>query len=340
MTTVLRVGVWCMTTLVLVDCAGLSHRYYSAIARTNWSIHTAQSIGTKSSYTVISTSFLGKFSPLARARPKSLVSISRGEYKSWRWSIQATPKVADSWHQWLSREARLDGAGPPMKFNWRYGFSRLWTLISGLTGKSPLPMSLKLTLIPRYTDYHLVIKRTSGFAVPLDAAFWYTASRETGPVAAVERFHDYAHVLSVIGGLLVQVEAARGLLPGPVSKAARRIKDAADATCVDAVGLPFLARGTDRHLIIIGPPIFLSGRLYAEHPTSLLAKELFEQKVILGGLYKYLEHEGLQWPATGHNVFGINALLRYCRAFVDYPADVRKHTMPLSYIKSFSAFTQ
>lgn len=80
--------------------------------------------------------------------------------------------------------------------------------------------------------------------------------------------------------------------------------------------------------------------MYAQHPDSQLALGAYAVFLDVTGAATYLRYRGLKWPKTGRDIDGINGMLEYCRALIQYDGDIISKPLSIENIEASPFFTR
>lgn len=302
--------------------------------------------------------------------------LERGQYRNWRWSVWAPQTVAASWRAWLRSPAanRCENASPSacQALDWTLAFHRLYEASAYLLGKPPLPLKLRINLLPQGAGFRASVRQKSSTGVPIEFTFDYPAGMNA---TAGEREKALMRVMAVVGYEFQQVEYIAGDSRGPASSEGLQaflIKGKAASTCwalsaalaVGAGGhwqveIPRLRpiRATIagkqlkwkewNYLVLATLPFTLAITRNAapfgmfHEPPNSESTSAWGSVLLIRDLGQYL---GSRLPAmqTGTNSMvirstdyaGMNTLLAYCRGFTHYPGDIIKAPMPESMVAS------
>lgn len=252
-------------------------------------------------------------------------------HHSWCWSIQGTPKVATAWQAWKA-QAQLRCVHTQSRTcreaNWRTAFGTLYATAAYLMGHTPLPLHLRLLLIPAGDGYRSRIVRQAQARVPLEFGFAFPVDTTT-PGFPKQVTQALLKAVSVIGYEVQHVEYAAGKTAGPAKPiGAKTTKNEANSECWRlSFDVTWLHSGAAS--ISFLEELGLTWKLN----TALTAgKNGFTEAAVNGpaylqrGLARYLlsrypklDDGNGEINITSGDVNARRALLAYCRAFIKYP---------------------
>ncbi len=144
--------------------------------------------------------------------------LTQGTYRDWSWQIWATPQVVASWARWRSSaavHACLRRRCTPLR--WKSAFVRLYRVMDYLLGKPPLPLSLRINLIPAELPFKTSVTRRSRRAVPLVFTFPYPVTPSMDAQSQETRKRAFVYAISLVSYEFQHVEYVAHDTKGPQS---------------------------------------------------------------------------------------------------------------------------
>ncbi len=264
--------------------------------------------------------------------------LTDGAYRSWRWRIWATPDVAASWVRGQSGPAAY--ACPSkhcIPLRWKSAFVRLFQVMDYLLDEQPLPLSLRVNLIPPGIPFIKTwVTRRSQRAVPAVFTFPYPTALGTDINNQEKRERAFVHVVSIVGYELQHFEYAAHYTSGPKSSSPgiRELKDEANSTCwMLATKLALLA-GRSYTLAIQLPNINTLSAVLGS-VVQYKTDAIWGPALLRRDLARYLGRVApatvgawhVRIPMTDYPV--MNQVLAYCRGFTRFSGDIARGHMPI-----------
>lgn len=263
-----------------------------------------------------------------------------GQYANWRWSVWATPEVTRSWHVW---NRSYDGhqcegiAANCSQLDWNTAFTNLYVTVTYLLGKPPLPMELRLNLIPEGQAFQARLYNRSRQSVPLEFTFWFpsgVAANSNNPQAREDAF---IYAVTTVGYEFQHVEYAAGDSAGPAARGPRILKDEANSTCWRLASRLVILDGRQAKVTIKRLSQEDLNRYAAIFGNTVQAQTsaLWGPILLQHDLGEYLASTT---PADSDNSIirvhtmdhaQMNKVLAYCRSYTRYGGDIAKQPMPL-----------
>ncbi len=263
--------------------------------------------------------------------------LTHGTYRNWRWQIWATPQVAASWTRWRSSRAPYACPNEHCRpLSWKFAFTRLYRVMHYLLGEPPLPLSLRLNLIPAGFAFTQSILRKSRRAVPLVFTFPYPSTLRTSVDAQKKREQAFAHVLGMVSYEFQHVEYAAHDTSGPrsSSQGIRTLKNEANSECWNLSAKIAVLGGTSYTLSIPLSTISTLSDLYG-NVVQLKTDAVWGPALLRRDLALYLERVAPATVGVGYVRISLsdypvlNQVLAYCRGFTRYPGDIARGHMPI-----------
>lgn len=262
-----------------------------------------------------------------------------GQHANWRWSVWATPDVIASWRVWnRSPEARRckHSAASCSQLDWNTAFTNLYVTVTYLLGKPPLPMELRLNLIPEGQAFQARLYNRSRQFVPLEFTFWFPSGVAADFNSPQAREEALIYVVTTVGYEFQHVEYAAGDSTGPASpRGPHFLKDEANSTCWQLAS---------RLVILAGRPASVSMKHLTQEDlnryAAVFGSTVEVQTAALWGPI-LLQHDLGEYlastiPADSDTLIirvhttdysQMNKVLAYCRGFTRYGGDVAKQPM-------------
>ena len=295
--------------------------------------------------------------------------LERGQYRNWRWSVWAPTAVMQSWKAWLHSPAanRCENASPSacQALDWTLAFHRLYKTSAYLLGKPPLPLELRINLLPQGTGFRTSVRQKSSTGVPLEFTFDYPVGMDA---TAGEREKALMRVMAVVGYEFQQVEYIAGDSRGPAFSEGLQaflIKGKATSTCwalsaplavgaggywqVEIPRLPpvrktIAAKQNEwkvwNYFVLATLPFTITATpsgpigLFHKPPNSGNTTAL-GSALLIRDLGQYLNRRLPANQTGAHDIVihttdyaDMNALLAYCKGFTNYSGDIMQARMP------------
>lgn len=267
--------------------------------------------------------------------------LSSGTYRNWSWSIWTTPSVAASWQAgFVNPEGRVCNAhidARCRRLDWNTAFTRLYGAATYLLGKPPLPLELRLNLLPQGQSFQAHEVQQSHHAVPIEFTFWFPTTTTTDLASQGTREHAFLYAVTTVGYEFQHVEYAAGQTDGPASPlGSRLLKDEANSACWRVASqLVILSGRTDivtiprvtRQDMTLRAAVF--GNIVRVQNAALWGPVLLKHD-----LGEYLARIVITHAGSSHFRIAatdyplMNQILAYCRGFTRYGGDIAKEPMP------------
>lgn len=274
----------------------------------------------------------------------NLVSIAQRCYKTWCLNVRAYPRVATAWEAWRQHDGHeclgahklVCGDSP-----WGKALSQLYIASTQLLGHAPLPLHVRIIVLPEGTGYHGAVTLHSATHVPLKFAFPFPTDRKE-PGFAEQADHALIHAVATVGYEFQHVEYAAGQTSGPVAPpGAKAAKDEANSECWKLVTEAFLTKHSTAEVSFFRE----TGLMMQMHRAITGGKSGFSDAAVIGPallrrhLGKYLIQrypgirDSLMIRISPNDVGATERMLSYCRAFVRYSGNILQTPMPTKIVK-------
>jgi hypothetical protein len=286
--------------------------------------------------------------------------LASGKTETWQWEVLAVPSLLPSWKAWQDdkkvqqRIASQDDWSHPAA-NWEQAFSRSYKVVNFLLGRPPLPMKLKVLLIPDGSAYHKDFVQTGDGFVPLTFAFYYpssenkelTGARFSALVEAVSKsIYEYQHVMDDTGMIKLIGK----------DETDQTINDEARSHCWYDSNFFALTSGTHTSVRWNPPTPQDLMAASATHNTSLVTgkqdaegeqekKRNFSDAALWGryleakSISAYLQERGIRdGEVLSNDPARMNAVLSLCRAMTQQPLDLTAGAYPASKVDYVAFF--
>ncbi len=331
------------TTLLLAGCASTTFDAPPAVLKItdSWgvAIHSSQP-----PYRVLSNTALYPTRPgnkdWARGALSDLNSFAHGCHQNWCWGVTAVPVVFAAWKNWrrlnqssCTNRTTISCANAP----WNEAFMKLYQATSALLGHAPLPLHVRVILIPTGDGYHATVRRKSSSAVPLELGFRFpTDQNEPGYPKQAEK--ALINAVVTVAYEFQHIEYAAGETHGPAQPLpSKTTKDEANSECWKLSVKALLTQWAGTELS------FPKETSEAMHLTYAIAgqKPKFSNAAVIGPalllhrLGNYLTDRypaingGTEVTIPARNTRARKALAWYCRAFSRYSGDILQQPMPI-----------
>lgn len=282
------------------------------------------------------TQLPGKHSYIGPSLDRAEV-ISEGSFSNWRWNIVGSESIQQSYRAWSNSNEAVSSGNEEAR-GWNGGMQRLYRLSAYLLGTPPRAIQVRMLLIPKGESFDL---RTTD---PIDSNMTLTLAApfvvESNDERSQDRSENFREAIAIVGSQLQHVDFAEGLTAGPTTGNVRAVKDAANSFCWRLAVRPALAAYTNAPLKVDGRTSNLQmttavlAANYAKHPEEKVALTLYSAALTVSGADAYLRYRGLEWPKTGRDIDGVNALLEYCKALIHDPNDITTQQVPVESVKA------
>ncbi|MGH8280313.1 MAG: hypothetical protein ACRETQ_12235 [Gammaproteobacteria bacterium] len=265
--------------------------------------------------------------------------LIKGRYANWQWTIWGTPQIAQA----LQRKPGIQEAGACAMRSpscsgprWNRAMVKLYQTVAYLLGKPPLPMNLRLNLIPPKQGLRIKVSHESRNAVPLEFSFWYPTEIINQPSNLKSGSPALIFALSTVAYEFQHVEYATKGTAGPRHPPGPRyLKDEANSACWKlSVRLVLLAdqkqsvtieRVTDDDLRQFAATY---GNRVEMRTAALWGPELLKHDLgsFLARTPSASSHSSPLVIST-QNYVQMNRVLTYCRGYSRYGGNIAKNPM-------------
>ncbi len=262
--------------------------------------------------------------------------LTQGAYRDWSWRIWATPQVVASWARWRSSaavHACLHRRCTPLR--WKSAFVRLYRVMDYLLGKPPLPLSLRINLIPAGLPFKTSVTRRWRRAVPLVFTFPYPVTPSMDAHSQETRIRAFVYAISLVSYEFQHVEYTAHDTKGPQSSSpgVRTLKNEATSMCWQLAAKLALLAGRPQTLTIQLPDISTFSAVFGP-VVRYKTDAAWGPALIKRDLAEYLERVApasvgawnVRIALTDYPV--MNRVFAYCRGFSRFPGDIARGHMP------------
>lgn len=237
---------------------------------------------------------------------ENLTLIQSYQFGEWTWEFWARPgielddKTTDLWRDLFLKSSRLNSILLP----------------------NPQKTKVEIYILAGKPKNVEIIKNHTKNEIVVPYVHWFDDSNYLP-----DSFSEKSDLLAETGSMIQLTYFELGLVPHPEENSVSKLKSYTNSNCWRLAFRPALALGTS-YRVKPPPSNFemanqMIESMYSSNPNDAEANLLYGSTLLINDGNKYMERLDLNWPVSGDDKVEIDALMEFCKDYINSGRDPR-----------------